>query len=324
MLARIDCPPAGHTLLARSAGTGAHERWLRREVHTVTAHFGGSIPQESGEPLELSHDLYEPTTATGSLTASAEDATVAYTGDTVIAVGSVLNAAATVAQADDGTPGDITRSQVRFDVKQDGVVLATATVPVPETGLVSASFPDLPVGVYTVETALLGAGFFAATPASVLVAVYDPDGGFVTGGGWIESPAGACQLTAVCQGATGRANFGFVSKYQKGASTPSGQTQFQFKAGGLNFHSSSYEWLVVSGARAQYKGSGTINGAGDYGFMLTAIDGQVSGGGGSDKFRIKIWDKATGTVVYDNQLGDADDTDPTTVIQGGSIIIHKG
>ena len=42
--------------------------------------------------------------------------------------------------------------------------------------------------------------------------------------------------------------------------------------------------------------------------MLTAIDGQVNGGGGVDKFRIKIWDKDDGErVVYDNQMGAADD-----------------
>ena len=44
-----------------------------------------------------------------------------------------------------------------------------------------------------------------------------------------------------------------------------------------------------------------------------------------DKFRIKIWDKDDGdAVVYDNQIGDADDADLTTAIGGGSIKIHKG
>ena len=57
--------------------------------------------------------------------------------------------------------------------------------------------------------------------------------------------------------------------------------------------------------------------------MLTAIDGQVAGGGGVDRFRIKIWDKATGSVVYDNQLGASDDEAPTTALGGGSIMIHK-
>lgn len=42
----------------------------------------------------------------------------------------------------------------------------------------------------------------------------------------------------------------------------------------FRFHSVSYEWLVISGARAQYKGVGTVNGAGAYGFLLTATDGR--------------------------------------------------
>ncbi len=122
---------------------------------------------------------------------------------------------------------------------------------------------------------------------------------------------------------TGRANFGFVSKYQKGANIPTGQTEFQFRAGNLNFRSTVYEWLVISGAKAQYKGSGTINGAGDYNFLLTATDGQVSGGGGVDKFRIKI--SGPGGVVYDNVHGVSDDMDAANPqeIGGGSIVIHK-
>ena len=152
------------------------------------------------------------------------------------------------------------------------------------------------------------------------VVVYDPSAGFVTGGGWINSPAGAY---AADPSLTGKAVFGFVSKYQKGASVPTGETQFQFKVADLNFHSSSYEWLVVAGPKAQYKGSGTINGVGNYGFMLTAIDGQIKGGGGVDKFRIKIWDKASSNMVYDNQMGGLDTADPTTTIAGGSIVIHK-
>jgi len=59
-----------------------------------------------------------------------------------------------------------------------------------------------------------------------------------------------------------------------------------------------------------------------FGFMLTAIDGQANGGGGIDKFRIKIWD-AGGVIVYDNQLGLSDDGDPTTILGGGSIVLHK-
>jgi uncharacterized repeat protein (TIGR01451 family) len=155
---------------------------------------------------------------------------------------------------------------------------------------------------------------------TALIVIYDPNSGHVTGGGWINSPAGAYMTNPSL---TGKANFGFVSKYEPGANVPTGQTEFQFKAGNLNFHSTSYEWLVVAGARAQYKGSGTINGAGNYRFMLTVIDGQVNGGGGVDKFRIKIWDSTNGGIVYDNQMGAGDDATPATALGGGSIVIHR-
>ncbi len=39
---------------------------------------------------------------------------------------------------------------------------------------------------------------------------------------------------------------------------------------------------------------------------------------------MNIWDIMTGQVIYDNQLGDYDYADPTTVIGGGSIVIYKG
>ncbi len=124
---------------------------------------------------------------------------------------------------------------------------------------------------------------------------------------------------------SGKANFGFVSKYKNGQSVPTGDTEFQFHVAGFNFKSTVYDWLVIAGPKAQYKGTGTVNGAGNYGFLLTATDGQVNGGGGVDKFRIKIWDKATSTVVFDNVLGGSEDIDAANpqAIGGGSIVIHK-
>ena len=53
----------------------------------------------------------------------------------------------------------------------------------------------------------------------------------------------------------------------------------------------NFDYLVISGARAQYKGLGKVNGDGGYAFILTVIDGQATGGGGVDKFRMKIWNR---------------------------------
>jgi PKD repeat protein len=176
-------------------------------------------------------------------------------------------------------------------------------------------------GVYSIVLTVSDDDGGVAEAISAPIVVYDPEGGFVTGGGWIDSPAGAYIANPSL---TGKATFGFVSKYQKGASEPDGKTQFQFHAGDLNFHSDSYEWLVVAGHKAQYKGTGTINGVGNYGFLLSAIDADLTPSTEVDRFRIKIWDRnAEDAIVYDNQMGDSDDADASTAIGGGSIVIHK-
>ncbi|MGI0149592.1 MAG: FG-GAP repeat domain-containing protein, partial [Thermoplasmata archaeon] len=156
--------------------------------------------------------------------------------------------------------------------------------------------------------------------------VYDPNGGFVTGGGWIHSPEGAYPANPAL---AGKAHFGFVSGYSRGNSTaPSGRTDFHFSVANFDFSSMTYEWLVISGAKARFRGTGQVNGSGSYGFALTAWDGQAPGGGdGADKFRIRIWDENQGdAVVYDNQIGcpnQGNNADPCTALGGGAIVIHK-
>jgi hypothetical protein len=177
-------------------------------------------------------------------------------------------------------------------------------------------------GLYTVEVTVtdddLGSDVKTFPTGGQLIVIYDPSAGFVTGGGWIDSPSGACRYAACTVATTGKATFGFVSKYLKGATVPTGNTEFQFHAGGLNFRSSNYEWLVVNGnsGRAQYKGTGTINGSGTFGFILTAYDGVP------DRFRIKIWDVGTSDILYDNQMGESDASTVATALGGGSIMIQ--
>jgi hypothetical protein len=148
----------------------------------------------------------------------------------------------------------------------------------------------------------------------VMLAVYDPDGGFVTGGGWFPSPPGAFLDDPAL---VGKATFGFVSKYHRGASTPDGNTEFQFRTAALNFHSTGYDFLVITrgGRNAQFKGTGAINGmvapnGSAFRFMIWAGDGDP------DTFRIRIWweDSGVENTVYDNG------TDRP--LGGGSIVIH--
>jgi alpha-tubulin suppressor-like RCC1 family protein len=189
-----------------------------------------------------------------------------------------------------------------FDWDGDGSADATVSA---TYGACSESVSYALPGVYTVTMVVADKdGALSAEIAYLYVVVYDPDAGFVTGGGWIDSPAGAYSADAA---AGGKANFGFVAKYRRGANVPDGNTQFHFKAGDLNFHSTSYEWLVVAGQSAQFRGQGTINGEGSYTFMISAGDGSP------DTFRIHIWgDNGT---VYDNGSQQA--------LGGGSVVIHN-
>ena len=266
------------------------------------------------------------TNFTGSFSASNTAPAATITGPTTGSfnpIGTSFNFTGTFSDATGTTP---TTAAWSFDTVLSVAGVVTESL---GSGAVTNSQAFSTAGVYAVRLTVndnVGGITMVNTIDGLdeLVVVYDPSAGFVTGGGWINSPAGA-YVTYPTNTLTGKANFGFVSKYKNGASTPTGETEFQFKAGDLKFHSVAYQWLVVSGPKAQYKGTGMVNGAAGYSFLLTATDGQVTGGGGVDKFRIKIWNTATSVMVYDNVLGASDDIDAANpqAIGGGSIVIHK-
>lgn len=180
----------------------------------------------------------------------------------------------------------------------------------PGARTITYTHPYTVAGVHTLMLTITDNGEESDSLLYQYIVIYDPDGGFVTGGGWIDSPAGAFPADIDL---TGKANFGFVSKYKKGGYVPIGNTEFLFNAADLNFHSTSYDWLIIAGFKAMFKGTGTINGEGNYGFMLTAIDGEISGG--ADQFRIKIWDTDNNdAIIYDNNAA--------TDLGGGNIKLH--
>jgi glycosidase len=177
-------------------------------------------------------------------------------------------------------------------------------------------------GVYTVSVTVTdNEGASGSATAETPVVVYDPNGGFVTGGGWIWSQAGYCQLDPVCAAAEGQASFSFAARYTRGSAIPTGDAKLAFAAGFFSFESTAYEWLVVNQGRtsATIKGTGLVNGGlapngMTYQFMIWATDG---GRTGVDALRIKIWyeDNGTEIVVYDNGFNQP--------LGGGSIAIHR-
>jgi sugar lactone lactonase YvrE len=284
-----DSYPLGNTTITWTATDTTGNPFSCQQSVTVTN--PNPLVSITGPPSGAVYAVRTPVSFTGSFT---DNPGGTHTG---IWMSDIITQAATLVEPVGSTPGS---ANTTYTFTSPGVYLVTLTV---SDGCGGTSTADTVEGL------------------TAMVVIYDPDGGFVTGGGWISSPAGAYVLDSSL---SGKANFGFVSKYQHGATVPTGQTEFQFKVANLNFSSTVYEWLVVAGARAQYKGSGTINGSGNYGFLLTVVDGQLEGGGGADKFRIKIWDKNNGSaIVYDNQINDSDSGALTTGLGAGSIIIHQ-
>ena len=179
-------------------------------------------------------------------------------------------------------------------------------------GLANGTCSFSSAGVYTVRlTVRDDDGDSDTEVATEQVVVYDAAGGRIMGGGWIGSPAGAYALAA---SVSGKLTFGFVAGYQSSsASIPSGNAEFRLQLGNLDFRSNTFDWLVVSGSSAHLQGSGTMSGTGDYGFSVVATDGAPA-----DGIRIRIWNRLTGLVVYDNSPG-VSNLDDVTPLGGGSI-----
>lgn len=238
-------------------------------------------------------------------------------GNIVLAIGTPLNLSATFV---DANVADTHVAQWSWgnDTSSSGTLTESGG-----TGTVSGSYTYPSSGIYKAALTVTDNTGRSAQVSQDIV-VYDPAGGYVTGGGWILSPPGAYRLDTSL---SGRATFGFVSKYERGATVPSGHTQFRFVSAKFGFSSTSYDWLVVAGARAQYKGTGALNGVEGYKFMLTAIDGDKIGQ--ADRFRIKIFhtnpDTGEDVIDYDNQItsGTEGTSSEGNVVNGGSIVVHK-
>jgi hypothetical protein len=89
-----------------------------------------------------------------------------------------------------------------------------------------------------------------------------------------------------------------------------------FKPANLDFVATSIKSLVISGSKGILRRVGTLNGSGNYTFLVAGIDG--SGGQGLIRFQIK---DSSGNVVYDTQPGASDIADPTTNVIG-TVVVH--
>ncbi|MFG2126767.1 family 43 glycosylhydrolase [Streptomyces sp. NPDC048751] len=231
-------------------------------------------------------------TLTGGRSSDSLTVTVANAAPVITAAagpGPVAAGKAAVVTADFTDLGTADTQTCRVDWK-DGTAPTTGTV---TASRCQATHTYTGAGIHRPEITVTDDDGGADSTELPELIVYDRAAGPIAGVGIISSPAGAYPAKPTL---TAPAGFSFGVAYKKGATVPSGNATFDFVAAKLSFRATSSDWLVVTDAEAQYQGSGTLNGTTGYAFRLMVTDSP-------DTFRIKIWKKSTGAVVYDNRTG---------------------
>jgi phospholipase C len=265
-----------------------------------------------------------------------ENAQVGYIGDVLFSTGSTaattapVSLRAHVTQEDDGSPGDLTRAHVLFDVFAPGNTTGTpnATYAASPTadGDVVADIGPRATGSWTVVVRTDPAAAYFTAPASdvVAVTVYTPSPGtFVTGGGWVHDPSYLDRPVPVAADDTGA--FGMDARLRKDGS-PSGNVIYAFAGeDGDVYVVRSTGWhgggLAVSGDHATIAGTcdvivldrdgHTVSETTDNTYRLDARD--VSG---SDTFALSVH-TSDGTLYH--RVGTAGQPLP---LGGGQVVVH--
>jgi hypothetical protein len=192
----------------------------------------------------------------------------------------------------------------------------TASTP----GTFSATLSGLSTGVHTIGVRARDAAGTWSAVSTALPVVYNPNGGFAVGGGWLVPGGSTSDSGDLLPGINGtsKAHFGFVVKYQKGASTvPSGSFQFRYKVGDFELSSAGYDWLVVTNSQwAHFSGTARLNG-GTEAYPMTVSVRDSNKSGTPDRLVLKVFavgaDPSTSSPIY-QASGD---------VKGGSISLIR-
>ncbi|HKR05928.1 MAG TPA: T9SS type A sorting domain-containing protein [Bacteroidia bacterium] len=236
------------------------------------------------------------------------------TNSNILAAGS--STSLTVNFTDEALGGPYT---VEFDWK-DGT--ANTILTNVSASSASASHTYSLSGVYE-PTVTVTDGVSASSVSSFqYLSVYVTGNDFTTAGGYFYPPAGSLISNP---NASGKANMGNNCK-PKSSGGFQGQLEFNFQEGNFNFKSGTpTNWDYLSIAQcyfAIFRGSGTVNGTGNYGVLVAQTD-KDRNPSNANHIRIKIWNKNAGNaVVFDTQPGDPDNALPVTPMGNGTIKIH--
>ncbi|KRB43108.1 hypothetical protein ASD90_22290 [Terrabacter sp. Root181] len=254
---------------------------------------------------------YSITYVGGLFTVSQEDATVTYTGDTLVSTGSTstssnksVKLSAAVAEAADASLGSKLGAQsvvfTVFDANgaQKATCTSLVTVPATYTGTGTATCNViLGEGNYYVDVALVANSYYSALHDMGAVTVVLSGTGFTTGGGWIQEPTLGT-----------KSNFGFTVKYLKNGNIQGnslyiyrktlGAAEVANPTGGY-LPAGSYNWIIKSNSMTgltQSCPSGTLIGctATFTGKSTITAENRTTGVqyslGGNNQFQVNVKD----------------------------------
>jgi len=257
-----------------------------------------------------------------------EDATVDYTGDTVVsATTRTVHLRATVFDSPDGSCGDLTKMQVTFriytapidldnPVDVVGPISVTLT-DMPGVGVAIAEIPNLPENGYIIIVSIDQDDndyFRGPTSDPIPLTVYEPTGEFVTGGGWIWDPTGS------------KGSFGFNAKYTN-VGRPKGHSIYVYRENGWDYIVKSNAWigLAIEDVHAYFEAKCVVQ-------KYNPETGALVWDEGNYKFRVDVWDNDSdgGVDFYQIRVLDKNGVQfheagfhPLGELQGGSIVIHS-
>ena len=143
-----------------------------------------------------------------------------------------------------------------------------------------------------------------------------PTTGFVIGGGWFQSPAGAISQSPQVEE---KAILALRAVQRKEDEHPKGNATLTIPRANFRFVSRQHEWMSVNENTAIIKGTGTLNREEGFSYVISVMD-NGSGRDPEDNYRIIIRN-SEGEVVYDNQRGANLYAEATMPIGGGNIIV---
>ena len=171
-------------------------------------------------------------------------------------------------------------------------------------------------GLYTAVLTVTDNHGGVAQSSYQYVVVVNPTGGSEIGMGSFASPLGAYTRNTTLSGSVTLTQLNAKYAADKTMNLGTNAFRISYSPASMSLTSTKMIWLVKTTSKSWLKGEGTLvtgSTPETVNYLLSVVDSTSV----ADKVRVKIWNKATGIVIYDNQPGSPDNADATQAVATG-------